>query len=556
MRKQLYLIGIYIFCGSLGTAQHTNMKVQVEQGWLEGEKLESVTGDSYYSFKGIPYAEPPVGKLRFKAPRPPLPWDGVRPAKEHGNVCPQVNIFTDQLVPGSEDCLYLNVYTPEIKPQKPMAVMIFIHGGGYKSGSGNEDNYGPDYLIRHDVVVVTINYRLDALGFLCLDTPDVPGNAGLKDQVMALKWVKENIAQFGGDPNEVTIFGESAGGASTTYHIISPMSKGLFKRAISMSGVPFCDWSLENQPRRRAFVLGKLLGIDTKDPNELLEFLQNVPTEKLINTDPCITKSEELINNILKMYHFTPVVEKDFGQEHFMTEEVTQILKNDTINEVDLLIGHTSEEVLLGTPKFENEFIQKYNRYQEMFVPTEILISSTTETILHLGDEIKNYYFGNKLVNNDSMREMITYSNELVFIYPIYRFLKQLPKTGDSKRFMYKFSAVSKRNVYGQAGIKYGIVGASHLDDLMYLFDAKMHSLKYEKGSPEDKLVNLVCTVFTNFAKYGTPTPDSSLGISWPEFDSNIKNYVNITDTLTVEHETGDALTFWDSIYEYARNKQ
>ena len=124
------------------------------------------------------------------------------------------------------------MYSPEIKPASPLPVMVFIHGGGFKTGSGNDDEYGPDFLVSHGVILVTLNYRLEALGFLCLDTEDVPGNAGLKDQAAALRWVQNNIKNFGGDPNNVTLFGESAGSSSTSLHVISPMSKGLFKRAI------------------------------------------------------------------------------------------------------------------------------------------------------------------------------------------------------------------------------------------------------------------------------------------------------------------------------------
>ncbi|KAJ8725216.1 hypothetical protein PYW07_016174 [Mythimna separata] len=187
-------------------------QIKVEQGWLEGELLDLVTGDGqYYSFKGIPYALPPNGTRRFKAPQPPVSWTGVRSAKQHGSVCPQLDILTSTFHPGSEDCLFLNVYSPNTTPEKLFPVIFFIHGGSYKFGSGDVDTYGADFLVRKDVVLVTINYRLDALGFLNLGTEEVPGNAGLKDQVAAMKWVQRNIKYFGGDENQVTIMGQSAG---------------------------------------------------------------------------------------------------------------------------------------------------------------------------------------------------------------------------------------------------------------------------------------------------------------------------------------------------------
>lgn len=128
---------------------------------------------------------------------------------------------------GSDDCLYLNIYTTELKPEVPRAVMVWIHGGAFYSGSGNDDIYGPDYIVEKNVVLVTINYRVGIIGFLNLDDEEAPGNQGLKDQVMALKWVKRNIEKFGGDPSNVTIFGESAGSASVHYLTLSPLAQGI-----------------------------------------------------------------------------------------------------------------------------------------------------------------------------------------------------------------------------------------------------------------------------------------------------------------------------------------
>lgn len=173
-----------------------------------GESLSCGILCSYFSFKGIPFAAPPVGNLRFRAPEDPQPWTGVRDALDHGPSCPTA---IPSLSMG-EDCLYLNVYSRSFTDNRP--VMVWLNPGGFLSGSGDSLMFGPEHLIEEDVVIVTFNYRIGALGFLNTGDSSSPGNFGLKDMIQALKWVRENIANFGGDPDNVTIFGESAGGAA------------------------------------------------------------------------------------------------------------------------------------------------------------------------------------------------------------------------------------------------------------------------------------------------------------------------------------------------------
>lgn len=204
---------------------------------------------------------------------------------EQKNDCPQLEVATGSIV-GKEDCLYLNVYTPKVSitDMKKRAVMVWIYGGGFVSGSSSPKTYGPDFLIEEDVVVVAMNYRLGALGFLSLNHANATGNAGLKDQTMALEWVQKEIESFGGDPKKVTVFGQSAGSASTLYHVLSEASSGLFRSAIAMSGSPLNRWAFTppSEAVARAFAIGKSLGVDTTDPEVLLEKLYSVSAEELI----------------------------------------------------------------------------------------------------------------------------------------------------------------------------------------------------------------------------------------------------------------------------------
>ncbi|KAI5643915.1 carboxylesterase family domain-containing protein [Phthorimaea operculella] len=547
MNKLLCLIGLSL----LLVLEVHSTKVEVEEGWLEGSRLELVTKDGfYYSFKGIPYAAPPLGKLRFQAPQPPAHWEGIRNASEHGSICIQADpLAGNKFVPSSEDCLYLNVYTPDLEPKAPLPVMFFIYGGGYSMGSGNADSYGPDFLVPKGVVLVTINYRLEVLGFLSLENEDVPGNAGLKDQNAALKWVKKNIAKFGGDPDNITVFGQSAGAASTVYHMTSPMSRNLFKRAIVMSGVPSCDWNIAFQPRRRAFVLGKQLGFDTRDPNKLLEFLQSVPAEKLAGVNPNLLGSDEASSKVYKMLQFTPVIEKDFKEERFVIEDPEKYLKRNEIIQQEVMIGRTSDEAILKLATLDNIF-EIYSQNAELLVPRKILYNISANKTLDISDLVYDHYFGEKAISNSTAKQLLHYISDSAYNYDIHKYIQILSSVNKSKVFVYKFSAVSKRNLYTKMVEKYNITGAGHLDDVVYLFDTKLAKVPVDKNSREYKIIQLMTDLFTNFAKYGNPTPAES-NMIWPAYNSSTQSYVEINDTLTLDNGLdNDVAVFWETVLE------
>lgn len=216
-------------------------RVRVAQGELEGASLPS----GVRLFAGVPFAAPPVGPLRWKPPAPPPAWSGVRQATAPGAPCPQLSArWNDwEAARSAEDCLTLNVWAPE--KGKNLPVMVWIHGGGYVGGSGSRPYYDGDNLVRRGVILVTLNYRLGVLGFLAhpeltAESPNhVSGNYGLEDQAAALAWIHENIARFGGDPANVTLFGQSAGAMSTSTQITMPQSHRFFRRVIVESGTPF-----------------------------------------------------------------------------------------------------------------------------------------------------------------------------------------------------------------------------------------------------------------------------------------------------------------------------
>ncbi|CAN7941360.1 unnamed protein product, partial [Ixodes hexagonus] len=222
--------------------------VRVESGLVAGTRVP-VGDKELETFWGIPYAEPPVGRLRFRKPRPNLPWNGTYNASSKPSPCWQLDLYykdngaLNYSSASSEDCLYLNIWRPVsscLKANscdKKLPVIVFIHGGAFQWGDSSLFLYDPsNFVAMSDVVFVTFNYRLSIFGFLSLETSELPGNMGLWDQNLVLKWVQKNIANFGGDPNEVTLCGQSAGGISVGLHAISPHSQGLFKRVILQSG--------------------------------------------------------------------------------------------------------------------------------------------------------------------------------------------------------------------------------------------------------------------------------------------------------------------------------
>jgi len=236
-----------IVAGMSAVAHADSLTVKTEQGKVQGK---TINDGKVKAFMGLPYAAPPVGDLRWKAPEPPAKWKGERDATKYGAHCAQGPVFADMVFQDSgqsEDCLFLNVYAPADSTVKSkLPVMFWIHGGVYSGGASSEPRHNGDFLPTKGVVLVTINYRLGVFGFLATadlarEANGAAGNYGLLDMVAALQWVRANIKNFGGDPDNVTIFGESAGSFAVSTLMASPLARGLFAKAIGESGAAFSD---------------------------------------------------------------------------------------------------------------------------------------------------------------------------------------------------------------------------------------------------------------------------------------------------------------------------
>ncbi|KAM3961914.1 juvenile hormone esterase-like [Aphomia sociella] len=542
-------IALYVCPSAFGEiSQITNNPiVTVREGKLKGAVETLLNGGIYFSFKGIPYAQPPIGKLRFKAPLPPKTWEGVHEALKHGAVCPQFDITTEELIEGNEDCLFLNVYTKSLQSSAKLPVMVYIHGGSFTSGSGDSDFLGPKYLLQHDVILVTLNYRLELLGFLSLDIPEVPGNAGMKDQIAALKWVQNNIAQFGGDPNNVSIFGESAGAAAVSHHLMSPMSKGLFHRVIEQSGTSIDDWAIGRNPVPRAFRAAKVLGKDTDNVQELLEFLQSVPALDLAGLT-FKTDTEDEKHRGLPI-HFSPVIEKRFKNvEPFLCEEPIDILLAGKANKVPLIAGYNSAEglLMLSDHLMKADFRNKNPKY---LVPREIAQKVTERKTEEFGERIKKFYVGNKGFSNDTAEGIVNLQTDLNFAYNNHRFLHLYSATNKTT-YQYRFNYVTDMNFVKRAlGLTY-FKGVAHADDLYYLFNNNDTKDVYEKQEKVRQIIYKVTKLWTDFAKTGNPTPDRSLGVKWEPFTRDAKQYIRLEEPLSMGHAAErDRINFWDKMY-------
>lgn len=303
------------------------------------------------SFKGIPFAEPPVGPRRWLAPERAKPWSGMRDATRFSAVCPQAptaleGIMGATLGEQSEDCLYLNVWTPDADARK-RPVMVWFHGGAFILGAGSQGIYNGKYLAkRGDVVIVTANYRLGGFGFLNLrDATDgkLPGTGseGLLDQIAALEWVRDNIASFGGDPNNVTIFGESAGGMSVASLLASPKARGLFQKAIPQSGAAHVGYSREKSARvGRAFL--DELKIDPKNTSSLMD----LPYGALIKAQMRVLGDARDGDDTKQLGRmpFQPVIDGEV-----LSERPIDAIRNGSAANIPVLVGTTRDEWRLFT---------------------------------------------------------------------------------------------------------------------------------------------------------------------------------------------------------------
>ncbi|KAL1502036.1 hypothetical protein ABEB36_007243 [Hypothenemus hampei] len=523
--------------------------IEVAKGKLKGYKTVTLLGRDYLSFQGIPYAKPPLGELRFKAPEPVEKWNGIRDATKEGSECYAKSIFTNAMV-GSEDCLYLNVYSPYVKDnvrtKRLFPVMFWIHGGGFVRGSGGSDLYGPDYFVEKDIVLVTINYRLGPLGFLALSDPSlgVTGNVALKDMVMALKWVQINIKKFRGDPKNITIFGESSGSVAVHSLILSSKTKGLFHKAIMQSG---CALNCFSRGRLAStYELAHKLGIQCNNDTVILSELQKVPVKELVKAGHKVWDSF-LISHVRP---FSLVIEPENSINPLITEEPLEIINSGRYNKVPMIIGYNSKDGV---------FISKYMQlYPQYFLTDGTLVPHTMN--LRMGSpgydkvalEIKKMYGvqGGESLNVDEHMEIANqiYTHNY-FAVDTWRAALLHSKNSHQPVYFYKFDLDTTLNIMKDF---YGIKtkGATHADDLFYFFTTQLMP-RPDSDSIENGLIEKVTTLWSNFAKNGYPHRPGGCE-NWTAVKPNKFNYLllkNDSFKCLVDPDK-KYMEFWHKLYK------
>lgn len=508
MHRHLLAASMLLFA-ALATARCMAGAVRTQSGLVEGV-ASGVDGVTVY--RGIPYAAPPVGPLRWRPPQPPVAWEGVRLCDQFGPSCPQpkmTGIYRGADGPTDEDCLYLNIWTPSTSPDERLPVLVWIHGGGLTIGSGSMRTYHGHNLAAKGALVVTINYRLGPFGFFAHPALSaesehgVSGNYGLLDQIAALRWVQGNIEAFGGDPRRVAIFGESAGSQSVLCLMATPLSKGLFQRAIAESGTPSDGFKTLRSgadvdgPRAResAEQMGVRLAekLGCTGPDVLVQLRAKTADELLTGIDPDVLpggqgdKFNPVIDGYVLPMH--PLGAFEAGEQQ----------------DVPLIIGSNGEDGNVFTDRLPIRSLAGYR------LAVRTLFGTSADRVLKFfpADEGNFRQMATRLVTVSA------------FVAPARRFARGMANT-EANAYVYHFTRVAPQ--MAEKGM-----GAIHGVEIPYVFGADMIRAL---GQTDRALSDTMSEAWIRFAATGDPSGD---GLLWPAYDAG-EQYIEFGDEVTVRN--------------------
>ena len=504
-------------------------------------KLRGLQYGTAVVFKGIPYARPPVDDLRWREPQPVVPWAGMRDATRPGSACAQssagLNNFVAPLaraygaryegepVRSSEDCLYLDVWLPAWPPSKPLPVMVWLHGGANTAGSGSQSAYDGRALVSHGVVLVTINYRLGVFGFfshpqLTAESPHhSSGNYGLLDQLAALEWVHKNIARFGGDPDNVTLFGESAGAIDAGLLITSPLSTGLFRRVISESGPALAGGSSHTQAEAEA--AGAAVG--KAAPGRFASTLQNLRALPAMQV-------AELADRVMKA-QFPDIRSALILDGWVLPRSPQQAFAQGAIARVDLLVGLNGRELAAFRAAAPGKDAAKPGARADSGAGAFRTIGKFADAMAPLyggwTDVAITWYLGKALIDRDGALDQAV--NDMVVACPSGA-MATLVRAAGQKAYVYRFDRVVPGK--GATGL-----GAFHSLELPYVFgtlaDPTWRWLPFTNA--DTRLSAAIQAYWTQFARTGIPNPPG--WPAWPAWNNDAEPYLEMGRTGDVRPE-------------------
>lgn len=416
----------------------------------------------------------------FQAANPPPSYQGVFDATDRDVVCPQPSLENPENIIGTEDCLRLSIFTPKYTIANP--VLVWLIGEEYTTSNPLQHSFRR--LVQEKFTVVAVNYRLSVLGFLCLGIEEAPGNAGLKDVVQGLKWIKNNIEGFGGDPNNILLFGHGSGAAMVDLVTMSPLAEGLLHKVIAQSGSALAPWAITYSPIASAFNLGAELGYQDDDRQKLVQTLISATTRELIY--PIVHKTQYTPNVV----QFAPCIENENldPDNRFLTDAPFNLLRHGTYSRVPFIGGYVNREGSVRVGEAVNgNWLQRMDNKFDQFIPIDLMFSDGFENFL------RNSYFGDQTINIQQIENYIDYHGDTLTMISVIRGAAMRSMSSDTRllEFVYRGGNGSDWQFP-----EIPVTGVRHGEILKYLLDINLDS---NDSQVSDSLI----ARYMNFARTG-----------------------------------------------------
>jgi carboxylesterase type B len=548
----------------LGQEAATGPIVSTHYGKVQGGTGESRDGRMFYQFRGVPYGKAPA---RFQAPEVPDNWEDVRNATEPAPVCIQYCGFKKEIL-GQEDCLNLDVYTPRIPKEGQdkvlLPVVVYLHPG--LNNKGSNQAYDPKYFMDEDVILVIPNFRLGLFGFLSTHDKQAQGNMGLRDQIQALRWIRDNIDKFGGNKESVTVIGSGSGGADAFIHTISPQSKGLVHKVISMGGATLSRMTFILNPVRQAKKLGTQLECPVDSSEALVTCLKNKDVKEIFDK---MVKLDKMKLNVEEKAWFGPTVdnllEGQTQDDLVVPDNPVKLLKEGKIvNKVPVILGGNEYE---GVNPITAYFLKNESLFERLdknfntIAPIAFIYKDTAVDKDAVTAKIREFYFGDKPINRETFMNLTNLFMDRYMGFGLVISAKLYSK--HAPVFLYYFSHKPETTGLKFFGIDENF-GMGHLDDVQFLFKINSTRLAYPEISKEHveyELSKNLIKLLGSFAETGKPTKTWGEGKVWESIDEGNANkwykLGKVTELKSPPPEHLEKrLTFWKDLYSDQLSKE